>query len=84
MRLYGSGAAAYLQTIEGLLVTQTALDQAVSPKEAREQVQMILDMVRHFGALSLEPVVKENMTQYEIRLRQGKESRMSEASSKRP
>jgi hypothetical protein len=69
MRLYGSGAAAYLQTIEDLLVTRTALDQAVSPKEAREQVRIFLDMVRHVGALSFEPVVKENMTQYEIRLR---------------
>ena len=84
MRLYGSGAAAYLQTIEDLLVTQTALDQAVSPKEAREQVRMILDMVRHFGALSLGPVVQETMTQYEIRLRPEKESRMSDASPKRP
>lgn len=84
IRLYGSGAAAYLQTIEGLLVTQTALDQAVSPKEAREQVKMILDMVRHFGTLSLDPVVKETMTQYEIHLRPEKETRTSNALPKRP
>jgi hypothetical protein len=68
MRIYGSGAAAYLHTIEDLLITQTALDQAVSPKEAREQVKMFLDMVRRFGALSLGPVIDDKATRYEIRL----------------
>jgi hypothetical protein len=84
MRLYGSGAAAHLQTIEGLLITQTALDQAVSPKEAREQVRMFLDMVRRFGALSLGPVVQEETTRYDIRLRPENEPRTGDASPKRP
>ncbi len=68
MRLYGSGAAAYLRTIEDLLVTQTTLDQAVSPKEAREQIHLFLDLVRRFGALSLGPRFHDKTFQYDIRL----------------
>jgi hypothetical protein len=68
-RLYGSGAAAYLKTIEDLLVTQTTLDQAVTPKEAREQVKMLLDLVRHLGVLSLRAEFKDKTAEYNIRLR---------------
>lgn len=69
MRFYGSGAAAYLQTIEDLLITRTTLDQAVTPKEAREQVKTFLDIVRGFGALALEPRFNDKTFQYDIRLR---------------
>ena len=40
-RFYGSGAAAYLQSIEDLLITQTTLDQAITPKEARRAGQEV-------------------------------------------
>ncbi|MGH7170575.1 MAG: hypothetical protein ACRELG_09890 [Gemmataceae bacterium] len=72
MRLYGSGAAAYLQTIEDLLITQTTLDQALTPKEARAQVKTFLDIIRGFGALALEPRFNDKTFQYDIRLRLGK------------
>jgi hypothetical protein len=69
MRLYGSGAAAYLTTIEDLLVTRAALDQAVTPTEAREQVRKLLDLLRHLGALSIETKFTDYTTEYNIRLR---------------
>ena len=52
VRFYGSGAAAYLQSIEDLLITQTTLDQAITPKEAREQVRKLLGLLRGKGALA--------------------------------
>jgi len=69
IRLYGSGVAAYLQTIEDLLITQTTLDQAVTPQEARHQVKAFLDIIRGLGVLTLEPRFHEKTFQYDIRLR---------------
>lgn len=69
IRLYGSGGAAYLKTIEGLLITQTTLDQAVTPQEARDQVKMFLELIRQFGALSLESRFEDKTFRYDIRLR---------------
>ncbi len=68
VRLYGPGVAAYLQTIEDLLITQTALDQAVTPNEAREQVKTLLDIIRGFGILTLEPRYHEKTFRYDVRL----------------
>jgi hypothetical protein len=68
-RLYASGAAAYLTTIEDLLVTQVTLDEAVTPKEAREQVRMFFDLIRQLGALSLESRFQDKTAEYNIRLR---------------
>jgi hypothetical protein len=72
MRLYGSGAAAYLTTIEDLLVTRAALDQAVTPTEARDQVRKFLELVRHLGALSIESKFMDQAAEYNIRLGPGK------------
>jgi hypothetical protein len=68
-RLYSSGAAAYLQTIEDLLVTQVTLDQAVTPEEGRQEVKVFLDMIRKLGALSLEARFHNKTFQYDVRLR---------------
>jgi hypothetical protein len=67
--LYGAGAAAYLQTFEDLLVTQTALDQAVTPKEAREQIKALVDVLRGVGELALEARFHAKAFQYDVRLR---------------
>jgi hypothetical protein len=72
VRLYGSGVAAYLRTIEDLLITQKTLDQAVTPKEARQQVQTFLDVIRGLGVLSLEPRFHDKTFQYDIKLRSAK------------
>jgi len=69
VRLYASGGAAYLQTIEDLLVTQATLDQALTPKEARDQVKTFLELVRQLGALSLGSRFDDKTFRYDIRLR---------------
>ncbi len=69
--LYSSGAAAYLQTIEDLLVTQVTLDEAVTPVEGRQEVKVFLDMIRKLGAFSLEAHFHDKTSQYDIRLRTG-------------
>lgn len=68
-RLYGSGAAAYLQTIEDLLITRATLDQAVTPQEAREQVRLALEWLRQLGALSLSSRLENRTSRYDIHLR---------------
>jgi hypothetical protein len=69
---YGTGAAAYLRTIEDLLRTRTALDQALTPKEARGQVTALLEAVRELGVLSLQPCFGDKTFQYDIRLSSAK------------
>jgi hypothetical protein len=68
VRVYGSGVAAYLQTIEDLLITAATLDQAVTPEEARQQVKAFLDIVGGLGVLRLEPRMHKTTFQYDIRL----------------
>jgi hypothetical protein len=70
--LFGLGAAAYLQTIGDLLTTQVALDQAVTPQEARQQLKVLFDLVRGLGELALEARFHEKAFQYDFRLRVGK------------
>lgn len=72
VRIYGAGVAAYLHTVEDLLIAQTTLDQAVTPKEARQQVKVLLDAIRGLGALSLEPRFHDKTFRYDIRLRREK------------
>lgn len=68
-RIYASGAVAYLKTLEDFIATRATLDQAVTPQEAREQVKLLLDMVRRLGVLTYGVEFKEKTTEYNIRLR---------------
>jgi hypothetical protein len=68
IRLHGAGVAAYLRTLEDLLITQTMLDQAVTPKEARQQIKTFFDIIGGLGVLALEPHYHEKMFRYDIRL----------------
>jgi hypothetical protein len=67
--LFGPGAAAYLQTIEDLLVTQTTLDRAETPVEARQQIKGLFDLVRGLGELTLESRFHGKSFQYDVRIR---------------
>lgn len=71
-RFYGAGAAAYLHTLEDLLITQTTLDRAVAPKEANRQVAALLEAIRRLGSLTLEPRLNEKTFRYDIRLHSAK------------
>ena len=71
-RFYASGAAALLADVKEQLVTQTILDQAVPPGEAREQVEALLALVRGLGTLTLEDAYLPQEFRYDIRYRPGK------------
>jgi hypothetical protein len=71
-RLYGRGGAELLQLFEDQIVTQTILDQAVKPAEAREQARVFIDLVRRLGTLDFSAQVGANESRYDIRLTVGK------------
>ncbi len=71
-RFYGAGATEYLRTIEDLLITQTTLDRAVSPQEARKEMKAQLEAIRKLGFFSLEPRLTDKAFQYDIRLSSAK------------
>jgi hypothetical protein len=71
-RFYGAGVAEYLRTIEDLLITQSTLDRAVSPQEARKEMKAQLEAIRKLGYFSLEPRLTDKAFQYDIRLSSAK------------
>jgi hypothetical protein len=83
MSLFGPGGAAYLQTIEDLLVTQTTLDRAETPAEARQQIKGLFDLVRGLGELALESRFQDKSFQYDIRLRLNSVARPQTAQKER-
>ncbi len=71
-RFYGTGAAAYLRTIEDLLRTQSMLDSAKTPSEARQDVKGLLEAIQRLGTFSLVPRLHDKTFQYDIRLSSAK------------
>jgi hypothetical protein len=71
-RLASSGVARILEGVRDQLITQTILDQAVTPAEARKQVQAFIDMVRSLGSANLRVRCNENQFHFEIEYRGGK------------
>ncbi len=71
-RIYGAGGAELLRLFEDQLVTQTILDQAVTPAEAREQGRTLIDLVRRLGTLDLSAQVGASQARYDIRLTVGR------------
>jgi hypothetical protein len=71
-RVYGGGVATLLQGFEDQLVTQTILDQAVPPGEARAQVKAFIALVSRLGDLNLETSYLDKEFRYEIRMTAGK------------
>ncbi|MHB1426192.1 MAG: hypothetical protein ACYC3I_23760 [Gemmataceae bacterium] len=67
-RIHGAGAAAYLRTIEDLLFTQIVLDQAATPREARQRVKAFLDFIQGLGTLAFEPHYEEKTFRYDLHL----------------
>jgi hypothetical protein len=71
-RFTSSGVARVLEGVRDQLITQTILDQAVTPAEARKQVQAFIDMVRSLGSATLRVRCSENQFQFDIEYRSGK------------
>jgi hypothetical protein len=67
-RLYASGGADFLQSIDDQLFAQTMLERALPPEQAREQVKEFLSLLRRLGTLRGETVYGANEWRYDIRL----------------
>jgi hypothetical protein len=67
MRFYPSGTAEYLQSAEDQLLAQTILDRALAPKEAREQVKKLIELVRRAGVLEIEQNYGAKEFRYDIK-----------------
>src|SRR5262249_34936594 len=72
-RAFGAGAADVLLKFEDELVTQAILDQAVSPKEARDQAKRLIALLRDLGTVDLGTTYLEKEFRYELRARLKKE-----------
>src|SRR5262249_10176056 len=68
-RGFGAGAADVLAKFEDELVTQAILDQAVSPREAREQVKRLIELVRGVGTVDFGTTYLDREFRYELRLK---------------
>jgi hypothetical protein len=74
MRVYSSGGAVALRAVEGQLLTQTILTQALPVDAAKEQVETFLRWLERLGALHFETAYGANNFTYDIRLILGTES----------
>jgi hypothetical protein len=71
-RLYGGGGAEFLHGLEDVLLTQTILDRALPPEQARGEVKALLDLVRRLGTLDVETAYGARDFRYDVRLRMEK------------
>jgi hypothetical protein len=71
-RVYGSGGAELLHTIEDILLTQSILDRALTPEKAKSEVKTVIDLVRRLGTLEFETAYGAREFRYDIRLKMKK------------
>jgi hypothetical protein len=71
-RFYAAGFAGLLDGFQDQLITQTILDQAAAPGEAKEQVQAFIKLVAGLGVLTSSNHFEEGSFRYDFRLRTGK------------
>jgi len=67
-RVYSSGGAEYLKSLEDLLVTQVILGQAATAESAKAQVKDFLAWIRKLGAVEIETVYGDKDSRIDIRL----------------
>ncbi len=71
-RLFADGAADLVKSYEDTLVTQTILDQAVPPTEARSQVKAFIQFVRGLGEIDLDETWTTDSLRYDLRWKTAK------------
>jgi hypothetical protein len=71
-RLYAKGGAQFLGSFQDILLTQAILDQALTPDEAKRQVQALLDLVNRLGVVDLEAGYGAREYHYDVRWTLGK------------
>ena len=67
IRVFPGGVADLVKAFEDSLVTQTILDQAVPPAEAKEQVKAFLQWVRGLGEVNAEEAYTGNDFRFDLR-----------------
>jgi Protein of unknown function (DUF3352) len=72
IRVFSGGVAELVKSFEDTLVTQTILDQAVPPTEAKAQVKTILQWIHDVGELRLEETYTAKEFHYDLRWRPAK------------
>ena len=68
-RLYGTGAADFLQSIEETLVSQAVLDRALTLDQAAAEVKAGLAMLRSFGPMNVSVRYDDERFNYDFRLK---------------
>lgn len=68
-RVHGEGFAKLMTDAEAELITQTILDQAVPPDQAKDQVRQIIALVRSLGNIDSTATFLDRATHYDIRLK---------------
>lgn len=71
-RLYSSGGVEVLRLNEDQLLAQTILNQAISPEEAKKQVEAFVEIVRKLGVLQFEANYAPKEYQFNVRLKMNK------------
>jgi hypothetical protein len=66
-RIYAEGGAEALRATQDRLVAQTILNQAVTPDDARKQVELLIDWVRRLGNLQVESVYAVKDFRFDIK-----------------
>jgi hypothetical protein len=68
-RVYSTGAADYLQSIDQFLVTGAVLDRAIPLDEAANEVKQLLSLIRSIGPLDVDVRYDDERFSYNIRLK---------------
>src|SRR5262249_15301278 len=76
-QLYASGGVRLLETFKDRLLTQTMLNQALSPEQAAEQVRAFLSWVDQLGVLQVEEEYGAREFHYDLGLRWKKSTSLS-------
>jgi hypothetical protein len=66
-RIYPEGAAEALRSTQDRLVVQTILNRAVTPDDARKQVNLLIDWVRQLGTVQAESIYTVKDFRYDIK-----------------
>jgi hypothetical protein len=66
-RIYAQGGAEALRSAQDQLIAQTILNQAVTPDDARKQVDLLIDWVRHLGPLQVESIYDAKDYRFDIK-----------------
>jgi hypothetical protein len=72
MRFYPGGVADFLQGAEDQLLAATVLDRALAPKEAKEQVKKLIEVVRKSATLHIEEEYGAKDFRFDIKYAPGK------------